>query len=365
MPAANVHLEVDRNDYSHTRLLEHPLAALGDGQVRFRIERFALTANNITYAVIGDMLGYWSFFPTEAGWGRVPAMGWGEIVESAHPDIAVGGRYYGWFPMSRAIDMTVSPIPEGVRDDGEHRAAHAPIYRAYTATDRDPLYESGTDAEDRHALLRGLFLTGFLADDFFVDQEYYGASCVVVLSASSKTAIGFARRASTHTLLEVVGVTSPRNTDFVKKLGWYDRVVTYDEIETIPADAPVVSVDMAGDGASLGRLHAHMGDRLRYSMIIGLSHHDAPRVAPPSHGPTPEMFFAPTQVGKRIQDWGAQGYRERIAAALREFVGASRSWLEVRRASGPSSAAAAWSEALAGRVPPNLGQVVSLWETVR
>ena len=38
------------------------------GQVCFRIDRFALTSNNITYALIGDMLGYWTFFP--AGGGR-------------------------------------------------------------------------------------------------------------------------------------------------------------------------------------------------------------------------------------------------------------------------------------------------------
>jgi NADPH:quinone reductase-like Zn-dependent oxidoreductase len=361
MADTTVHLEVDRNDYSRTRIVEQPLPRLGKGQVRFRIERFAVTANNVTYAVIGDLLGYWSFFPTETGWGRVPAMGWGEIVASAHPDVAAGGRYFGWFPMSRSIDVTVSPSAEGVRDDGEHRAPHAAVYRSYTSTERDGFYQSGADAEDRHALLRGLFLTAFLADDFFGEHKYYGASRVIVLSASSKTAIGFAQRAATRGLTEVIGVTSARNVDFVKGLGWYDRVVVYDEVDRIPADAPAVSVDMAGDGGVLGRLHAHMGDQLRYSMIIGLSHHDAPRAAPPARGPTPEMFFAPTQVSKRLQDWGSEGYRERVGEALRGFVDASRNWLEVKRSSGPDGATAAWRAALHGQVPPNIGQIVSLW----
>jgi hypothetical protein len=306
------------------------------------------------------MFGYWNFFPTEAGWGRVPAMGWGEIVASAHPEVAVGGRYYGWFPLSSSIDMTVSATADGVRDDGEHRAAHAAVYRAYAVTERDPFYQAGADAEDRHALLRGLFLTAFLADDFFAAREYCGAQRVVILSASSKTAIGLAQRASARDVAEIVGVTSARNADFVKRLGWYDRVVTYDDIESIGADVPAVSIDMAGDGGMLARLHAHLGEQLRYSMIIGLSHHETPRGVLPSHGPAPEMFFAPTQAAKRLQEWGGQRYREMLAGALCEFVDASRSWLEVKRSSGPAAAAKTWQDVHAGRVPPNIGPIVSL-----
>ena len=103
--------------------------------------------------------------------------------------------------MARFVDLTVSPTADGLRDDGDHRLAHAPVYRSYVETRprpdvparRAPI-ELG-DAEDRHALLRGLFLTSFLADSFFADQDYFGTDAVVVLSASSKTAIGFAQRA--------------------------------------------------------------------------------------------------------------------------------------------------------------------------
>jgi Protein of unknown function (DUF2855) len=357
----NIELEIARSDQGRTRLAERPLAELAPGEIRFRVERFALTANNVTYAVIGDLFGYWDFFPTEAGWGRVPAMGWGEIVASAHPQVSVGSRHYGWFPMSRYAQMTVSPVAEGVRDDSPHRAAHAPVYRAYTATDRDAFYESGADAEDRHALLRGLFLTAFLADDFFADHAYHGAGRVVVLSASSKTAIGFAQRAAGRGGLEVIGLTSPGNADFVRGLGWYDRVVTYDDLESIPATADTVSIDMAGNGPLLARLHAHLGGRLRYSMTVGLSHHDAARDTPPASGPTPELFFAPTQVSKRMEDWGPDGFRQRVAAALHDFVAASRRWLTVQRSHGPAAARESWDAVRDGGVPPSEGRIVSLW----
>ena len=69
-------VEVRRDDPRQTRVVEG-----GEGNVR--ITRFALTANNVTYGVMGDSLSYWTFFPaSEEGWGRVPVWGLGEIVET-------------------------------------------------------------------------------------------------------------------------------------------------------------------------------------------------------------------------------------------------------------------------------------------
>jgi hypothetical protein len=339
------------------------MPALAAGQVRFRVERFAVTANTVTYATTGELLGYWDFFPTgDAGWGCVPAMGWAEVVESQHPEVRTGGRYYGWYPMARYVDMTVSPTTDGLRDDGPHRAAHAPVYRAYVATDRDPFHQPGTDAEDRHALLRGLFITGWLAEDYFADNHWFGTQRVLVLSASSKTAIGFARCADARAAIEVIGVTSARNHAFTHALGCYDEVITYDEIGAIPAASPIVSIDMAGSGPVLEAVHARFGDQLKHSMAIGRSHHDAPPRAQALPGPKPAFFFAPTQVKKRVQDWGPRGYQERVANAVKEFVDWSRSWLKVQHSVGPAVATAAWREVHAGRVPPDVGHIVSLWD---
>lgn len=362
--SANVTLEVDRAACGETRLVEAPLEPLTDGRVRLRIDRFALTANNVTYAVLGDMLGYWDFFPTgDPAWGRVPAMGWADVVESAHPGVATGGRYYGWFPMSRFVDLTVSATSDGLRDDGEHRLAHAPVYRSYVDTTHDPMYphvepDQLGDAEDRHALLRGLFLTSFLADSFFADQGYYGTDAVVVLSASSKTAIGFAQRASERGIGTVVGVTSAGNAEFVRSLGWYTDVVTYDDIAALPS-VDAVSIDMAGDSVALAAVHDHLGDHLKHSMIIGKSHHDSP-MAEISVGPTPELFFAPTEVSRRLEEWGAEEYQRRCSTALEEFVAASPSWLTVERSTGATAAASSWAEVFGGSVPPSIGRIVSL-----
>ena len=359
VPDSNTVLEVDRSDFGATRLVDEPLEELADGQVRLRIDRFALTANNITYAAVGDLLGYWDFFPAADGWGRVPAMGWADVVESAHPDVPVGGRYYGWFPMARTMDLTVSATDNGIRDDGAHRQAHAAVYRSYTETAHDPWYQPGGDAEDRHALLRGLFLTGLLADEFFADEDYFGASSVVVLSASSKTAIGFAQRAAERGLDAVVGLTSAANAPFVESLGFYDQVLTYDDLSGLAAAGDAVAIDMSGDGAVLARVHDHFGDRLRHSMVIGRSHHDAPMVDITS-GPTPALFFAPTEIDRRQAEWGAAEYRRRTTDALFAFIDDSHRWLTVERSTGSAAADATYHAVYDGAVPPSIGRIVSV-----
>ena len=140
-------LEVDRGDTSVTRLVTDTLPDaddLPDGQVRMRVDRLALTANTVTYAEMGDMLGYWDFYPTgDDTWGRVPAMGWADVTASAHPDVEAGGRYYGWFPVVGTVDLSVTPTRHGLRDDGEHRHAHAPVYRTFEDTRTDPLAPTG------------------------------------------------------------------------------------------------------------------------------------------------------------------------------------------------------------------------------
>ena len=274
-------LEVNRASLGDVRLVDDAPVPLGDQEVRLRIDRFAITANNVTYGVFGDVLGYWDFFPTDPPWGRVPAMGWAEVIESNSPDIEAGSRYYGWYPMAAETTIRATATADGFRDDGDHRQRHAPIYRAYTDTRHDALYDAAPDGEDRHALLRGLFLTGFLAEEFFADPgsgsaPYFGAHQAIVLSASSKTAIGFAQRAKDRGAAAVVGVTSERNAEFVSGLGYYDTVLTYDALDDLDASRDAVSIDMAGNPAVLSAIHHRLGDRLKYSMTVGRSHHDAP-----------------------------------------------------------------------------------------
>ena len=364
-------LETRRTAIGEVEVHDDPVTDLADGEIRLRVDHFAVTANNISYAGAGDLLGYWDFFPSPGApeWGRVPAVGYAEIIESRHPDLAVGGRYHGWFPMAETVTFTATPRRDGFRDDGEHRQAHAPIYRTYTRTDLDPFHDDAPDGEERHAVLRVLFLTGFLAEEFFADSGggsdaaapvYFGAEQVIVLSASSKTAIGFAQRAAQRDGVSVVGLTSATNADFVASLGYYDTVVAYDDIASIP-DVDSVLIDMAGNPTVLGAVHRHLGDRLRYSMMIGKSHHDAVPTggATDLPGPAPVFFFAPSEVERRVAGWGADEYRRRMVDATRDFVEGSRSWMTIEHHLGADGPASAWAAIHGGAVPPSVGIIAS------
>ncbi len=103
MNAVQVHVRKDA--LTDAALVEVPLAPLADGAVRLAVESFSVTANNITYAVVGDGFKYWDFFPAPAGLGIVPMWGHAQVIESRHPDIAAGERVYGYLPMASHLDV--------------------------------------------------------------------------------------------------------------------------------------------------------------------------------------------------------------------------------------------------------------------
>jgi hypothetical protein len=117
---------------------------------------------------------------------------------------------------------------------------------------------------------------------------------------------------------------------------------------------------MSGNGDVLARVHEHFGDQLKHSMAIGRSHHESPPAAKEMPGPRPAFFFAPAQVKKRMQDWGPRDYQQRTTSALHAFVDSSRAWLTVTRVNGPEAAEATWRVVHSGRVPPDVGYIVSV-----
>jgi len=360
--SAGLDFQVDKKDWRTHRFVEGSVPALAPGQVLFRVDRFAFTANNVTYAVVGDALGYWRFFPAPEGWGRLPVMGFGDVVRSTHPQVAEGTRCFGFYPMSRHLVIEPGRVsPAQIVDAAPHREGLAPVYAQYSPVEHDALYDPRH--EDALMLLRGLFLTGYLADDFLAEHGHHGAEQVVISSASSKTAIALAFLVHRAGRARAVGLTSARNAEFVRKLGCYDRVVLYDEVASLDAGVDSVYVDLAGNGELLGAVHGHFGDRLRYSCAIGATHWEAERgerAALP--GPRPEMFFAPARVQKRSADWGPAGFQERLAAAWEEFRAFTDGWLQVQRGHGREAVERVYRDTLEGRTRPEQGHVLSLWD---
>ncbi len=359
---------VRRDDWQRCEVRRAPVpATLASGQVLLRVDRFAFTTNNITYAVIGDMLGYWRFFPAESPWGRLPVMGFADVQRSAHSEVLVGERVFGFFPMATHLVIDAGEVtPTQFTDAAAHRQDTALPYRQYLRAARDPQYDAGR--EDQLMLLRGLFVTAFLVDDYLADQADFGATTFLISSASSKTAIALAFLLSGRGAGRVVGLTSPGNVAFVRRLGFYTDVLAYDQVADLqaadlPYATPVAFIDHAGDGALVEALHRHFGEQMKYSGIVGVTHRDQRPRAAALPGAEPAFFFAPAQMEKRLAEWGADGLHARLGGAWQRFAAASDAWLEVVRGYGPAAVEATYREVLEGRARPHQGHVLSLWPT--
>jgi hypothetical protein len=359
MAAMGIDFMVRRDDLHRTRIAESDPADLQPGEARLDVSAFGLTTNNITYAVFGEAMSYWNFFPAEEGWGRVPVWGFADVAESRHDDVAEGSRVFGYFPMSSQLVVTADHVSErGFVDASPHRSELPATYNLYRLVDADLGYEE--DYEDQQMLLWPLFATSFVIDDFLADNGLLNSGAAVLSSASSKTAIGTAFRLAEREGVEAIGLTSPGNIGFVEELGKYDRVVSYDEVASLP-EQRAVYVDMSGDPEVRSAVHGHYGEALAYDCVVGDTHWEKTESpATDLSGPKPVFFFAPDQFAKRIGDWGPEELEKRLADAWRRFAKWTDEWLEIAHGEGPDAVERVYLELLDGRSKPSVGHVLSL-----
>jgi len=350
---------VKRDDLRECRIAESAPPEIGPGEALLRIETFGLTANNITYAVMGEAMSYWDFFPAEDGWGRVPMWGFAEVERSEAEGVEVGTRLYGYLPPSSHLLVTpVGAGEQGFIDGSPHRAALPSAYHRYSTTGADPFYRA--DTEEMQMLLRPLFFTSFLIDDQLDDDGLTGRGLIVISSASSKTAIGAAFLLAQREGVELIGLTSPRSVKFVEGLGIYGRTVPYDEVDSLDK-GPATYVDVAGDGAVRQAVHSHFGDELNHSMAVGVTHwEDFGSGEGELPGPTPKLFFAPDRVVKRSADWGDDELVRRAAEAWHPFCEWTGSWLETIPGQDFDGIKSAYLDVIEGRVDPKTAHVISL-----
>jgi hypothetical protein len=356
-------LLVRKDQPAASRLVTSEDAPLAPGQVRVRVDLFALTANNITYAAFGDTMQYWQFFPAaQEGQGIVPVWGFGSVVQSLHPGVAVGERLYGYWPMASSAVLQPQRLTEnGFSDGAPHRSELHRVYNQYLRSNRDPFYSA--DSEDVQALLRPLFVTSWLIDDFLADNDFFGAKRVLLSSASSKTAYGTAFQLAQRPGVERIGFTSAGNKAFCEGLGCYDRVLGYEELDQLEADTPCVYVDFAGNANFRRAVHERFS-ALRYSCSVGGTHVAQLGGASKLPGPRATLFFAPAQIRKRQQDWGADVLGQKLVQAwhaFRERASAGPTpWLRVQRHTGGEAARTAFERIAAGDSDPAVGHVLSL-----
>ena len=361
----NQTLLVNQNDFRDTALVDAPTGELADGCIRVDIGPFALTANNVTYMVTGDMIGYWKFFDPDAygihkdGHGRMPVWGYGMVVASNCDGIEIGERVYGFFPIANQIDMKpVKMSSMGFQDGMDHRTELHSIYNSYTLIAKDPAFHEAF--EQVQPILRPLFTTSFLIDDMFAEADFYGAEQIVILSASSKTALGTAYCLSERDGPKIVGLTSRGNIDFVKSTKFYDQTVGYDEIMSLDASKKTALIDMAGNGDIMSKVYAHFGDKIVYNCMVGKSHWQGGTPPKIEAGAPPAMFFAPDRAKQRFADWGPQQFAQNIGARWVPFCASAKGWMTIEQHEGEAAIMKTYSDLLDGKADPSVGQLFTL-----
>ncbi len=355
-----VQVHVRKGALTDAVLSDTPQAALAEGAVRLAVETFSVTANNVTYAVAGDSFKYWDFFPAPEGLGIVPMWGHARVIETRHPDIAVGERVYGYLPMASHLDVLPGRVTAGgFMDTAAHRQPMSPVYNSYTRLAADPEHDPAREAE--RMIFGPLFRTGFLIEYFLRGQDWFGAEQLVVTSASSKTALGLASVARQSSPgIKRVGLTSKGNLGFVAATGLYDEVLAYDDLERLPV-VRSVSVDFAGNAELLAHLHRHFDAALAHSALVGMTHIAARSTFGGGEllpGPKPALFFAPDHAVAFFKAHGAEEGGKLVAAAWREFLKAADGTVTIERHAGLEAARAVFTTMVAGQIDPAKGIVI-------
>ncbi len=345
---------------------DSPLEA---GCIRVKIGPWALTANNVTYMVTGDQIGYWHYFAPQAydiqmdetdgiPWGRMPVWGFAHVTESRAKGIREGTQIYGFFPVADQIDLRpVKLSPMGFQDGTEHRTKLHSVYNSYSFTGADPSLAIHPDLQP---ILRPLFTTSFLIEDFLADENFFGADQVLLLSASSKTALGTAFCLKQSGRIKVAGLTSARNEAFAKNTGFYDELRPYKAVSALDPALKTAVVDMAGNGEVMARVYEHFGENIVYNCMVGKSHWQGKRPPKPQAGAAPVMFFAPDRAKLRFSDWGAKGFAENLGARWIPFLSAAEDWLTVDHKAGVEPFLISYKALLDGEASPDTGHLFTL-----
>ncbi|MGB7336313.1 MAG: DUF2855 family protein [Salaquimonas sp.] len=356
--------QVLKSGLAGTRIVEAADMEIINGEIALKVERFGFSANNITYGVAGDTLGYWKFFKQageeNADWGLLPVWGFAEVTQSKCKGLEIGERLFGYFPPATHVIMKPAGVkPTHFYDGSAHRAELPGAYNLYRRVAAEPGYNRSGD--DLRMLLYPLYLTSFAIWDQLKEFGWYGAKQILIVSASSKTCIGLAfALSSDETAPKTVGLTSPRNTGFVNGLGLYDSTISYDDMEAKIEQVPTIIVDMAGNAETLGRLHELLGDNLKKNIDVGITDWRGFGKDKRINREAREFFFAPARIGKRVDDWGAEKYNQQTASFIMDAAAHSARWLKLEKLNGLEALDAVVTDIRDGKISPDRGLIIEM-----
>jgi hypothetical protein len=351
---------IQKQNLAKMQIKEASKPSIKEGEILFKIEKYAFTANNMTYAVLGNRLKYWNFFPAEdPDLGIIPVWGFAEVVESKHEGIAVGEKCYGYFPMNDYLKVEAGRVNEfGFTDMVPHRQDMASIYNYYNRTATDPTYNK--QVEDFIPIMKPLFVTSFLNYHYLNDADFFKANQIILTSASSKTALGLAfllKQTQAEHGKKIIALTSLSNIDFVEKTGYYDEILGYDDLQKLALEDSLV-IDFAGNAPRLQALADHLNENLKFISLVGIADWQASKDF--KDIPNSELFFAPTSAKKKYAEWGIAEANRRIAEGLFAFIKDMKASIEITHLSKAEEVNEIYQQMIGGSLDPSKGYIVKL-----
>ena len=355
MSRSNTEFLVNKNDFFTTTFLDSEKPIAKKNEVLLKIEKYAFTSNNITYAIMGKTLNYWNFFPTKESNGIIPVWGFAYVVSSNHKNILVGDRYYGYFPMSNYLKV----IPKNIKffgfvDGSKHRKDLPAVYNLYTKVSKkfDQILEY-------HPTIKPLFLTSFLNYYYLRDENFFDSDQIILTSASSKTALSLAFLLKKNKVLDqkkVIGITSENNIDFLLNIGFYDKVISYDSLESERNKSKVIVIDFAGNSDYLKKIHNYFGDLLKHVCLIGLA--DWSSKMDFKLIPNSKFFFAPSHAESRYKKMGVKETMLLADNIMNEFIVKIKDYLKLTYVEDRMELNELYLNFLNGKIDPSKAYIV-------
>ncbi|WJG07986.1 DUF2855 family protein [Aliiglaciecola sp. LCG003] len=349
----NTQIQINQSDLTDLKIVHKSFntSELGPDQVLLKVQSFGFSANNITYALLGSQMGYWGFFEASSGFGIMPVWGFATVEQSNHRDLKVGEKVFGYLPFATHLRITAGKTTESnFYDVNPTRKSISPVYDQYIRCAKDPGYDPAQEVWQLN--FRPLFMTSFVLDDFVAEHITDSTLQIIITSASSKTAYGAAfllkhfksTRAGNY---RVIGLTSPSNLIFTEKSGCYDEVLSYDEYEGISNKDDAIVLDFSGNKPLLLNLQTHLAEYMQSMIYIGVT--DVKSQMKRFEGDLKgEFFFAPSQVKKRTQEWGGQGFMQRYGNAWSAFFEHIKPLLHTHNCTGVEAICDLYHQGLAG-----------------
>jgi hypothetical protein len=228
----NSELIIERKNIKNYTIKEKSFnEELNKDEILIKLNKFGLTSNNVTYVILGESYKYFDVFPSkDKEEAKLNVWGLATIIKSNNDKLLENEQIYGYFPCQKYYKLTPSHVnDEYFMVKRSQLPADYKVYNQYFRSSKDFQNSNDENTQNMMLLYRPLFWTSFFIDDYLNFNNFFGTRKVLISSASSKTAFCLA-----HLLkgkIQVHGVTSKKNYQFVKGLGLYDNVILYENFD--------------------------------------------------------------------------------------------------------------------------------------